>query len=150
MASVPPSRSTAAVDDLDSDRSRRRSGSLPLLTLWVGGVLGLVALVWGAFVLIGSLSESNPELTPALIAGTLAGLIVLAIFGMRAANAPPPLPKKRADPEDGSGGGGSRRPEPKPRPRTPTPSGPDPEPNAPWEDFDAVRSGWERVPAGHV
>jgi hypothetical protein len=78
-----------------------------------------------------------------LVAVVLAVLAVLALLGLRRR---PPAPA-REDDEDGGGGGGGgvRRPAPAP-PRSP---GPAPVgPSAPWDQFDDLRSQWERVPAG--
>ncbi|MDO9407976.1 hypothetical protein [Patulibacter sp.] len=74
----------------------------------------------------------------------LGAALGLATLVYRAAHArrSPPGPE---DEGDGDGGGGQRR-SPTP-PRLP-PSGGPAEPAAPWDEFDAIRSTWDRVPAG--
>ncbi|MEV4423142.1 hypothetical protein AB0L40_24660 [Patulibacter sp. NPDC049589] len=112
----------------------------------VGRVVVLGALVVGAvvglFLAFGVLLDTHPAQTP---------LAVMALFGLGIAlylaldrHRPPPLPLETQR-DDDEGGGGQRRPRPTP---PPGPVGP-PAPPAPWQEFDDIRAGWERVPAGN-
>lgn len=119
-------------------RTRALGGLLVLVT-------GVVALLYVLFLSVGMALEEDPALA-AIPVGLLALLAFLAMDLAGRRNRPP-TPRPKGD-EDG--GGGQRRPHPKPSPRTPpAPASPDPGlPGAPWDQFDDLRSQWERVPAG--
>lgn len=78
-----------------------------------------------------------------LLLGTaaLVGLLLRAAHERRGDH---PVPGDEVDDDDDGGGGQRRRPV---TPRLPPSSGPA-VPTAPWDEFDAIRSTWDRVPAG--
>lgn len=128
---------------LPGDRGGRARSAGAVLLL----VSGVVALLYVLFLSIGMALDEDPALA-VVPAGIVVLLAFLAIELISRGNRPPTPDQTRREDE---GGGGQRRPRPSPRPRTPppAPAGPDPGPHgAPWEQFDDLRSQWERVPAG--
>lgn len=106
-------------------------------------VVGAIAGIVGLFLLMGTLLDSHPAQVPFLVIAALA--VFAGIYASTNRTKPPPLPSETQR-RDEDGGGGQRRSHPT-RPKDPPgPSAPD----LPWHEFDDLRSGWERVPAGHV
>jgi uncharacterized membrane protein YeaQ/YmgE (transglycosylase-associated protein family) len=108
-------------------------------------VVGAIGAIIGVFLLMGTLLDAHPAQMPFVV------LLVLAVFAMlyvlTSGRKDPPLPSETKRSDEGGGGGGQRRPTPPPPPEDP----PGPAlPDLPWDEFDDLRSGWERVPAGHV
>lgn len=122
-------------------RVRSTVGVLLLAAL---ALLAIVGLVLGVVLLI----RAEPEQAPVVV---VAGMTLLGVVGFavhtRRSDGPPPPPESAKTDEDG--GGGQRRTETDPKPKTPpaapaAPTGP----GVPWAEFDDVRAGWDRVPAG--
>lgn len=104
---------------------------------------GLYALFLG----IGTAMDEDPMMAGVVVLAAILGLTLVGVLA--SARRDPPLPKQTQKKDD-DGGEGVRRPKPTP-PRRPTPPAPapgGPGPSAPWEQFDDLRSQWERVPAG--
>lgn len=116
------------------------AGSAPVV-LWTGYHGAAAALenpqLAGTVVLVAFF---GPALVVAVAAVVMTALLLLGVRLRRRST--------EQDGEDDDGGGGSRRPTPAP-PRRPTPPSPAPAgPPAPWDQFDDLRSQWERVPVG--
>ncbi|WP_026910390.1 hypothetical protein [Patulibacter minatonensis] len=117
----------------------RKAGLVTLLTV------GAVGAIVGLFLLMGTLLESHPAQMPFLLLAVVA--IFAVLYVLTTGRKDPPLPSETRRTDEGGGGGGQRRPTPPPPPEDPPgPATPD----LPWDEFDDLRSGWERVPAGHV
>lgn len=109
-------------------------------------VCAVLAFVYATFVGIGAAMEDDPALVGVVVLATMLGLTLVAVLA--SARRDPPTPEETQARKDDDGGGGTRRPKPSP-PRRPTPPAPaGPGPSAPWDQFDDLRSQWERVPAG--
>lgn len=106
-------------------------------------VSAIVAMLYGLVLAIGSAMERDPGLAAfgGIAAISAIGLLGLLFSTRRAATPEEPADRSRED--DGGGGGGQRRPDPDPP--APAPGG---GPSVHWDDFDDLRAGWERVPAG--
>lgn len=124
----------AALPERPGRRVRRLGSTLVLACLVAAGL-------WLAFAGTSALLQSRPALAPvALVAPMLVLLLVPLVRGRRGTpDAPGPGAE---DDDDGGGGGGQRLPRPDADP--PGPSGP----GVAWDDFDEIRRGWDRVPAG--
>lgn len=105
----------------------------PVLVALLYVVLGAAVRVW----------DDHPE-TARVASIVLVVLLALASIGAHATRTGSDPRSDEGEDEDGGGGGGWR---PDPPPRAPTPAGPV-VPDAPWGEFDDLRRGWERVPAG--
>jgi hypothetical protein len=105
----------------------------------------VVAGLWAAFVGTAVVLDAHPELAPAVLVALL--LVLLLIPLVRGDEGPARAAIRvphRDDGDDPSGGGGGLR-----RPRPAEPRGPGPgAPPVAWDEFDELRRGWERVPAG--
>lgn len=125
----------SALPEHPGRRVRRLGASLVLACLVVAGL-------WLAFTGTSALLEARPGLAPvALVAPMLVLLLVPLVRGRRRGSAVREPGAEDGDDEDG-GGGGQRVP--RPDADGPGPSGP----AVPWDDFDEIRRGWDRVPAG--
>lgn len=123
---------------LPRGRRRRRAPATAILA-GCGVVGALCALVLA----VGSSAERDAGATAFVAVATLSALGIFGLLLTAGRRRPPDPGERRRD--DEGGGGGPRRPPPDPSP-PPTPASGGPE--VQWEQFDDLRSQWERVPAG--
>jgi hypothetical protein len=104
-----------------------------------------LAAIYVAFATAVTTWDERPQLAQGGALVLVAALMVLSIVFRTAHDRHARADGDEAD-DDAGGDGGQRRPT-DPPPRRPPPAGPR-APVAPWDEFDAIRSGWDRVPAG--
>jgi hypothetical protein len=127
-----------ALPERPGRRVRRLGATLVAACLVVGGL-------WAAFVGTGVVLDAHPELAPAVLVALLLVLLLIPLVrGDDGLVRPTVRAADREDGDDPSGGGGGLR-----RPRPAEPRGPGPgSPPVAWDEFDELRRGWERAPAG--
>ena len=122
----------------------RRQGKRTITDWLVVGYVGVVVLTLGVMLFfvgrsLGTIAwNEHPAMVQAFL-GSLVLVALLALAGRRPAPEPELPPRRRDD--DGGGGWGRREPPQPPEPRCPG------GPCVDWDDFDALREGWEREPA---